>query len=128
MKQTKKFLVLLVCLCVMLASVFAFTACKKCSHSDTEWVVTKEATATENGEKSEICKDCETVLSTEVIPALGVPNVPAAPTGLALNGMTITWNAVEGATSYVVKFGDTTYTTTTTTFDFSTLSLTALTA
>ena len=112
MKQTKRIVVALLCICLVLTSIFALAACKDkpCSHSNTEWVVVKEATATEAGEKNEVCTDCDAVLKTETIPATGntppTPEpkpAPATPTGLKLNGSKLEWNAVADATSYVVK-------------------------
>ena len=68
MKQTKKIVVLLICLCLMLSCIFALASCNDtCSHSETEWVVVKEATATEDGQKNEVCKECDEILSTDKI-------------------------------------------------------------
>lgn len=59
------------------------TTCKLCGevmetitipatgHGATEWKVTKEATACDNGVMSEVCKDCDTVLNTKEIAATG---------------------------------------------------------
>ena len=78
MKQTKKIVVLLMFLCLMLSCIFAFASCgdDTCSHSETEWVVVKEATATEDGQKNEVCKYCDEILSTEKIPATGSATKP----------------------------------------------------
>ena len=129
MKQTKKIVVLLMFLCLMLSCIFAFASCgdDTCSHSETEWVVVKEATATEDGQKNEVCKYCDEILSTEKIPATGSatkPEIVPVPVGLTLNGTVFSWNKVEGATSYVVKVNDDTYTVTDATFDLSTITLT----
>ena len=44
---------------------------------------------------------------------------PAAPEGVRVNGMIISWNAVEGATAYEVKIGDQTVTVNTTTLNLA---------
>ena len=131
MKQTKRIVVSLLCLCIALTCIFTLAACgdKGCKHSDTEWVIAKEATATETGVKNEVCKDCSEILNTETIPATGntdeppTPNTPSVPTGLAINGTVLTWNAVTEATGYVVKIGDATHSVTETTLDIAALSL-----
>ena len=132
MKQTNKLVALLTLICLALVCVFAFASCgddETCSHSETEWVVVKEATATEDGQKNEVCKECDEIVSTATIPATGstvVPEVVPVPTGLALNGTVFTWDAVEGATKYVVKVGNDTYEVETATFDLATkVTLTA---
>ncbi len=129
MKQTKKIVVLLMALCLMLSCIFALASCgdDPCSHSETEWVVVKEATATEDGQKNEVCKYCDEILSTDKIPATGTvtpPEIVPVPVGLTLNGTVFSWNKVEGATSYVVKVDNDTYTVTSTTFDLATITLT----
>ena len=42
-----------------------------CKHEETEWVVVKEATCTEKGEKAEFCVMCDAKLNKETIPATG---------------------------------------------------------
>ena len=122
---------MLLCLLVAMSTIFALTSCGNggdCEHSNTEWVVVKEATETETGTKNQVCLDCAEIVSTETIPATGtaeVPTPPATPEGLARNGAIISWGAVEGATSYVVKIGEDTYTVTEPTLDLATLTLTA---
>ena len=129
MKQTKKLVVLLTCLCLMVACMMALASCNDdpCAHTETEWVVVKNATETEAGEKHEVCKECDEIVSTEVIPATGSPEpeIVPVPTDLTLNGTVFTWTAVEGATSYVVKVNNDTYTVDAATFDLSTITLTA---
>ena len=45
--------------------------------------------------------------------------IPAAPTGLTVSGNNVSWNAIEGATSYTVKVGNTTVTTDTNTYNIA---------
>ena len=131
MKQTKRIVVMLLCLLVAMSTIFALTSCggnDECEHSNTEWVVVKEATETETGTKNQVCLDCTAIVSTETIPATGtadVPTPPATPEGLARNGAIISWGAVEGATGYVVKIGEDTYEVTAPSLDLTTLTLTA---
>ena len=133
MKQTKRIVAIVLCILVALSTVLALSSCGKCKHSETEWVVVKEATATEAGTKNEVCLECEEIISTETIPATGTaddptpptPTPPATPAGLVRNGTVVSWDAVEGATSYVVKIGNTTKTVTTPSLDLATLTLTA---
>ena len=72
MKKTKKFLVGLLSLAIMLVCPLTLTACKKeCkNHTWGEWTVTTEATCTENGEKTRKCSKCPKK-DTETIEALG---------------------------------------------------------
>jgi len=51
--------------------------------------------------------------------------VPAAPSDLAVIGGQLTWTAVDGATSYEVKVGDSTHTVNVNSVDLSALNLTA---
>ncbi len=44
------------------------------SHTPGEWVVTKSATSTQSGVKTQFCTECDTVLGTEIIPATGKVN------------------------------------------------------
>ena len=46
------------------------TPIPECKHKTKDWVVTKEATCNENGEKSQICSTCGKVLSTKAISKL----------------------------------------------------------
>ena len=50
---------------------------------------------------------------------------PATPTGVLVNGMTVTWNAAEGAESYEIKIGDIIRAVNGTSYDLSAEELTA---
>ena len=51
--------------------------------------------------------------------------VPPVPSGITLNGNLLTWNAVEGATSYEVKVGSKTYNTEVNSFNLTNAELTS---
>lgn len=57
--------------------------------------------------------------SPEAATASYSKTAPITPSGIQTNGMTIRWNAVEGATAYEVKIGEKTYTVTTNEIDLS---------
>ncbi len=68
-------------------------------HTYTEWRVVTEATLYAPGEKYRECSVCE-YTETQVIPQIipGVPHITSLTN--ASTGLTMKWNAVEGATSY----------------------------
>ncbi len=57
--------------------------------------------------------------SPEASVASTTKTAPATPTGLTFNGMILSWNAVDGATSYEVKIGTRIFTVTEATFDLN---------
>jgi hypothetical protein len=61
-------------------SVCSATEGEALGHSYGEWVVTKEATATEAGSKERVCSACEEK-ETEVIPATGVEDEDSSNAG-----------------------------------------------
>ncbi|MBE6752385.1 MAG: hypothetical protein E7556_07655, partial [Ruminococcaceae bacterium] len=66
-------------------------------HTESDWVIDKQPTETEKGSKHKECTVCKTILQTEIL--LATPTVKVAN---ASNGVTVTWGAVGGATSYKV--------------------------
>ena len=57
--------------------------------------------------------------SPEATVATCTKTAPPVPNGITVNGMSLTWNAVEGATSYEIKIGSVTKTVTTNTLDLA---------
>ena len=70
-------------------------------HTYSDWIIDKNATCTEAGSKHKECTECGEVLKTEVIPQLK-PSTPKVATTNEINGVNVTWNAVDGAVKYNV--------------------------
>ena len=70
-------------------------------HSYSSWIIDKAATASAPGSKHKECTECGEILETAVIPQLN-PATPKVATTNEINGINITWNAVEGAVKYNV--------------------------
>ena len=67
MKKYKKFIALF----TLIVMVFTCCVLVACEEAFGDWIVTKEPTCTEEGERIRYSKSDETVFETEVIPALG---------------------------------------------------------
>ncbi len=70
-------------------------------HTESDWIIDKEATFTEEGAKHTICTVCEKELKKEVIPkrALEIPVVKIENAG---SGIKVSWTQDEDATGYTV--------------------------
>lgn len=91
----------------------------------------------DNGTATSFCvKNCTGEISISVVPAsfgFNSPEgttakvtkvTPATPTNIAVNDMTLTWDAVEGAKSYVVKVNGTSYNVTTNSYNLNNTGIT----
>ena len=70
-------------------------------HTSSDWIVDNAATVSAPGSKHKECTECGEVLKTEVIPQLK-PATPKVATTNEINGVNVTWNAVDGAVKYNV--------------------------
>ncbi len=70
-------------------------------HVAGEWIVDIEATASAPGAKHTECTVCGETLETTTIPQLK-PATPKVATTNEIGGVQVKWNAVDGATKYVV--------------------------
>lgn len=68
-------------------------------HTSSDWIIDVEATVTTEGSKHKECTVCGETLETATITQLkpATPKVKAVNT---INGMKVTWNAVDGAVKY----------------------------
>lgn len=71
------------------------------THTPSNWIVDKSATVDAEGSKHKECTECGEILETAIIPQLK-PETPKVATTNELNGIKITWNAVDGAVKYNV--------------------------
>ena len=91
----------------------------------------------DNGTATSFCvKNCTGEISISVVPAsfgFNSPEgttakvtkvTPATPTNITVNDMTLTWDAVEGAKSYVVKVNGTSYNVTTNSYNLNNTGIT----
>ncbi len=73
-----------------------------CAHKEFTWVVDYKATVFASGKKHKECNLCHKTIGEATIPQLK-PATPVIKTvTVGIKGVAITWNAVDGATSYVV--------------------------
>ena len=70
-------------------------------HTTSDWIVDSIASTGNPGSKHKECTECGEVLETEVIPQLK-PATPKVATTNEINGVNVTWNAVDGAVRYNV--------------------------
>ncbi|MBQ9132315.1 MAG: InlB B-repeat-containing protein, partial [Clostridia bacterium] len=91
----------------------------------------------DNGNATSYCvKECTGDVTIRVIPASNGFNspeatsakinkvTPATPSNIVINGLTVTWDAAEGATSYVIKVDGTSYNVTGTSYNLQDTGLT----
>ena len=83
------------------AVIKAQTIVPATGHTSSEWIIDTESTVSAPGSKHKECTECGEVLETEVIPQLK-PATPKVATTNEINGVNITWNAVDGAVKYNV--------------------------
>ncbi len=73
-----------------------------CAHKEFKWVLDYRATVYASGKRHKECKVCHKNIGDEIIPQLK----PATPTVKSVavkpTNIVVTWNAVDGATSYTV--------------------------
>ncbi len=73
-----------------------------CAHKEYKWVIDYRATVFASGKKHKECLACHKNIGTVVIPQL-TPATPVVKTvAVKPTNIVVTWNAVEGATSYTV--------------------------
>ena len=70
-------------------------------HTSSDWIIDSNATVSAPGSKHKECTECGETLETTVIAQLK-PVTPKVATTNEINGINITWNAVEGAVKYNV--------------------------
>ncbi len=70
-------------------------------HTASDWIISTVATVSAPGKKYKKCTVCEIKLDTATIPQLK-PTTPKVTTTNEFGGVQVKWNAVAGATKYVV--------------------------
>lgn len=73
-----------------------------CAHKEFEWVVDYRATVFASGKKHKECKACHENIGDAVIPQLKPATPVIKSVAVGTKGVAVTWNAVDGATSYTV--------------------------
>ncbi len=73
-----------------------------CAHKAYTWVVDYRATVFASGKKHKECKACHENIGDAVIPQLKPATPVIKSVAVGTKGVAVTWNAVDGATSYTV--------------------------
>ncbi len=73
-----------------------------CAHKEYKWVVDYRATVFASGKKHKECKTCHKNIGEEVIPQLKPATPVIKSVAVKSTNVVVSWNAVDGATSYTV--------------------------